>query len=634
MTIAAGSSTLDVGIGLSGQGSVLVSGSGTASIAISLQGDLIKPVLLGRVRALSSTRIRIDFSRPVRIDAALTNVASYSFTPNGGAVVPAVLRVDAPPGTSTSFVELIVSEMTAGSANYALGASEIRDPFGAPLASDLVTFDGVGEPPTIRLAVARSATTVQVYFSEQVYDLGDLRNPSAYSFSGAELTVLAVLDVDVDNVVLSTTPQTEGHLYGLVYIGTLYDYAMNQMVVPVEAPMLGYITKLEPQALLTLKMYNFIIESVRNEDQTRGNAFLQRFLQGPQEIWAAIVKTIFDLPKLWSITDIPDEWLHLQKGMVGWTPDTDDITNSLDAPTLRRLMASSIPFWKRRGVEDSTEDVVRLVTGGRAYIVNWFQSRFILDEAHLGVEMDGSDPWLLSTPGEGEPDAWTYNLRVVDEGTVDRDVVRALARLTRPQNERVLITYLRFLDQFTTDDDISQWDSSNAPSITVAGGSLSMLDELSGEDAFVNVELASDWTSYVARWRVRGSDAFVLHFYRTGPGDMYLVRVDIVANTVALTKLLGGIETTLVTASIASYGEVLYDDVYYTITVEVAPSLIELQNAIRVQLDGQVIIETESDGTHAQGTLGVAHDVAGTVEVDSLEMFFLPGQTDFVDINS
>ncbi len=40
------------------------------------------------------------------------------------------------------------------------------------------------------------------------------------------------------------------------------------------------------------------------------------------------------------------------------------------------------------------------------------------------------------------------------------------------------------------------------------------------------------------------------------------------------------------------------------------------------------------DPTFMQGTLGIMHDIGGTVEVDEVEVLNLPAETDFIDINS
>ena len=804
------------------QGSLMMSGGATTidgSPAVII-ANLVRAPAVARVRALNSTRIRIDFDIPVKSDSALIDARNYALKGLNGAVDPLIVRVDVPLGASVLFVELIVTEMTGGSANYllavnssgvALGAELMADgnmeaptaaawtagagatlskqtggpdggvrvlrvasstsgfvvgyqtgklvigrhyrltgyarsvdgtskplvtssgtnqstalfygsgatafeafdvdfqaPVGAnsdrvqlgrdspdasarsaefdnisvrewsssttvappitdasgatPVADELVLFDGIGVAPSLVLAFALSPTLVEVRFSEPILDYGDVRNVAAWLFD-LGLSVLSVVSVGTDSVTLQTSAQAEGQLYTLTFDGVVYDNAMNAMSAPVltfdetfddtfdgpsslQTPMLGFVPSAPERALLTLRIYLFFIQGIRDADQERGAQMLERYLEGPQTIWAAIVKTIFDIPKLWSAEECPDSLLQYLKRIVGWTKATDSITDALDLPTLRRLIAASVPFWKSRGPEPSIEDILRLTTAARLQLLNWFDFRMILDELQLGEDYDGHDPWLLSTPGEGEPDAWTYNIRIVDNGELDKNLVRDLAKLTRPTGERVLITYLGFLDLFETDDDNSQWRELNGNptdnSQVVSGGTytLESVDAITNE-TMADVVGSSDWASYVASWTIRTDTKFRLTFYRAGDADYYWVEVTptdgFLQSIVALGKTVAGVETQLdfIQVNTTFDGEEIEPDVYYTYRVEVAPLTPgNSTNHIAVYWDGLPALEAD-DADQAQGTIGfqLAGD-PGRVELKQIEMFFLPAGSDFIDINT
>lgn len=537
------------------------------------------------------------------------------------------------------------------------GTTEVTDAQGVAVVSDPFGFLGVGIAPKIRVAYATDKNTIVVQFTERILDLGSIRTVGAYT-ANLGLTIQAILDVEVDTVTLKTSNQTAGQLYTLTLTGTWYDASLNPLVSPSNTPVLGFVAPAVTEALLTLNMYNFLIAGIRDADQTeQGAKFIERFVQGPQTIWAAIVKTIFDIPKIWSASDCPDELLQFLKRIVGWTPDTDSITEALDFATLRQLIAASVAFWKTRGPESSVEDLLRITTASRSYVQNWFQLRFLLDEVYLGEEHGtGTDPWLLSVPGEGDPDAWTYNIRIVDDGSLDRQLVRDVAKLTRPVGERVLITYLGFLDRFETDGDLTQWSFPNTTGIThtAVGGALHFqYNGSNSEYAFVNSDAAQSWSSYVVSWTFKTSfNQTEFIFYGTGDPnvnngliDYYFVRLyferDLtLPNQITLAKRVAGVASTLVlTNFLTNFGERLLADVTYTLRVEVCPiTPSSSSNSINVYIDGVLVLST-TDSVFSQGTIGlnVRTDQGPTLttfDLLELEMFYLPRSFDFIDLGN
>lgn len=536
------------------------------------------------------------------------------------------------------------------------GAIEITDNEGVAVVADPFGFIGKGVAPTIVVAYATDKNTVVIQFSEPILDLGSIRTVGAYT-ANLGLTITAVLSVGVDTVTLKTSNQTAGQLYTLTLTGNWYDTAMNALTSPTPTPVLGFVTPATVDALLQLSMYNFLIAGIRDADQTdEGARFIERFVMGPQAIWAATVKTIFDIPKIWSASDCPDELLQFLKRIVGWTSDTDTITEALDFETLRRLIAASVRFWKTRGPESSIEDLLQLTTAARSYVTNWFQLRFILDEVLNGEEHGtGTDPWLLSTPGEGS-DEYTYNIRIVDDGTLDHQLVRDVAKLTRPSGERVLITYLGFLDRFETNGDLTQWAFPNTTSIThqAVGGALHFLCSGSTQEyAFVDLEASQDWTNFVVSWTFKASfNQCEFIFYGTGDPtvnngliDYYFVRIyfdndTTFPNRITLAKRVAGVASTIVaTEFLTNFGERFVAGVTYTLRVEVTPNTPgSATNSIKVYIDGEPVITT-TDNTFSRGTIGlnVRTDLSpATTYFDLLEteLFFLPRDFDFIDLGN
>jgi phage tail-like protein len=550
------------------------------------------------------------------------------------------------------------------------GALKITDAEGVQVVTDPKDFIGKGIAPKILVAYAADRNTIVVQFTEAILDLGSVRTAAAYT-ANLGLTIQSVASVGVDSVTLKTSNQTAGQLSPLTLTGTWYDTAMNALLAPVGTPVLGFVTPAVTSALLTLRMYNFLIAGIRDADQTDvGARFIERFLEGPQSVWDAIVKTIFDIPKIWSTTDCPDDLLQYLKRIVGWTPDTDSITEALDFAGLRRLIASSVRFWKTRGPEESIEDLLRLTTAARSYVLNWFDVRALLDETLLGEEHGvGTDLWLEAVPGEGA-DAWTYNIRIVDNGDLNRVLVRDIAKLTRPTGERVLITYLGFLDRFDDEGDETQWlfsdPSGGVISHEVADGALQITQATNFsalQYAFgigPSADTSFDWSNYSVSWTITHTcDILRLIFYSTfDPDDVDLfdayyfeIRHETyegggAKNLISLNWVTGGSGTGQIGGfvnTLTTFGEPIVAGVKYTWRVVVTPvSAGSSVSNVKLYWDGTLVFEADTSGAILQkGNVGVGFFPTGNfggnpparyLDLHECEMFFLPGQTDFIDL--
>lgn len=421
-------------------------------------------------------------------------------------------------------------------------------------------------------------------------------------------------------------------------MAVIQDLASNPLSTQT-SPMIGFSDVVDDDEELSLRIYRFVLQSIRDEDQKVGQQFLERFVEGSQIDWARTDSRIKALPSLSSVTDIEDQFLKFLKDIVGWTAELDNITDELDDETLRRLIAASVQFWKLRGPEDAVRDILRLVTAARLRTWNWFETRIVSDETAMGEDHEGFDPHMISLPGPPDFDENRYNVRIVDNGTLNRKLVRDLVRLTRPAGERVEISYLGFLDLFAVDDDNSQWtDEEDAFALgvaqtvsDVASSILQLATRVEEQESFVSVAGANDFLNYTVSWRVRGTDLRCT-FYRTGNTDMYFVGVNHTANTMTLSRVLAGVETTLLTVDmLAVHGVTLQTDLFYAVRVEAIPE--SGQTRIRVYFDAVQIFDT-IDPNHVEGTIGVGTSASGSVDLHEAEVFFNPIETDTIDINT
>jgi hypothetical protein len=244
-------------------------------------------------------------------------------------------------------------------------------------------------------------------------------------------------------------------------------------------------------------MFNFLIAPIRQKDRDEGEDFVWRWTRGPQQEWEDYQARVESVKDLWDIVNIKDPHLQLLKNILGWTADLENITDRLDDATLRRLLENSWALWKERGPEDTIIDVLRLVTGQRVRIWNWFDFRWVLDETGMGEEHQGRDPWLIELPGPPASSEYHFNVRIVDNGLLDRVLVKDLLSLMRPNGERIELTYIDFLDMFDLIGDDSQWDIP-AGVLDVSGGTAKLSDDTIAEQAVSGgvITNAADWEEY------------------------------------------------------------------------------------------------------------------------------------------
>lgn len=415
----------------------------------------------------------------------------------------------------------------------------------------------------------------------------------------------------------------------------IQDLAFNRLQVGAEGSMLGYVEPAAPEELLPLDMYRFLLEPIRQEDAKREGAFfVKRFLEGPQELWLQIQEKIFSIRDLWSITDCPDEYLTYLKNIVGWTSELDVITDRLSAKSLRRLIAASIPLWKSRGSEDTLSDVLKLVTGAQSRIYSWFDYRWIADETETGEEHEGRDPWIIELPGPPTLNEYYSTMRIVDDGNLDRELVREIIKFMRASGERVEVAYVDFMERFTIEDDLTQWSTLEGTSYLEVEEGVGKLWDSSQRQSIVVSDGAfpnsSQWDEYVGYWRIKGKDGgeFGVLFYVQDDSNYYMVALDVATNAVVLSKKVAGAYT-----PIASYTPTtpLYADVWYGVRIHTNDEGSDTR--IKIYVDSNEVIDV-ADSTYNDGSLGVYHISGYTVTLDEVEMFQLPLDTEVVDINS
>jgi hypothetical protein len=191
---------------------------GLSEISSEALGKLVKLVKVESVETISAYRLRVRFDRAMNKNNALVNTAYYTITPTSpGGVTPYISEVLLPDVVYPTYVDLITSEMTGG-LNYEVEVSPSGPTDTNNLRVDeyynMKTFVSIAINPTIKHVEVISDTRIDVVFTENMKYNSSIIDKERYSIDNG-LSILSVLEMDVDRVKLVTTQQIPGVLYTL-----------------------------------------------------------------------------------------------------------------------------------------------------------------------------------------------------------------------------------------------------------------------------------------------------------------------------------------------------------------------------------------------------------------------------------
>jgi hypothetical protein len=502
-----------------------------AEIRLNFQANLRVSPRVVAITPITPGLMRVTFGEAMLLTSTLLEVANWSISSINGAGAR-VTKIAPQPGTSTPlWLDFTTTEHTQG-ANYEAWCNGLLgfpvSAAGVPTSAGAsrAPYIGLGEAPIISAVRAVGRNRADVVFGEPMDVNVALGTASRYLFDNG-LVVVSVAAVSSDTVSLVTSDQTPNTLYVLTLSSPtgIRDAARNEISGAASGNMIGWLEPEVQRDTQPLSMYDFIIEDIRNEDQTTGTLVLKRLLEGPQDAWTKTHENVLELGTLYSPSVIREELLVHLKRIVGLGPDLDKITDRLDTATLRRLISIAANMWKWRGTEDTLTGILTLLLGAQSWVCNWFHYRWIVEETGLG-NLISNDPWVIA-----ESDEDLYNLRIVDRptGALDRILVGDLANLLRPSNEVVEVTYLLFLERFLVDGDTTQWEAFGpGASISVENNVATITGTIGAtldNGVLVTVEGSEDWQSYTLTAKVKIIDGalLVLFGFKDVDNTQYIV---------------------------------------------------------------------------------------------------------------
>lgn len=233
-------------------------------------------------------------------------------------------------------------------------------------------------------------------------------------------------------------------------------------------------------------------------------------------------------------------------------------------------------------------------------------------------------PGVQFSPERAEElDEFFTDIRVVDDGNLNRTLVKRILNLMRPPSERLRIVYIRFFVDF-------EFGKEGLRSVTT-GASVDLntkkmiLPPLAVEALDIDgAETQKDLVLSV-KFRILLGNRFVIRFNARDLQNFYYLTFNTSDKVLRLFKKLAGTDTLLA----SSQRIPIYNQIPYNLSVATDLNTISGLTTISVLLDGNQAISILDD-VFNEGYWAVESSAATTSEISEIEMFNMPLSTDLV----
>lgn len=215
-------------------------------------------------------------------------------------------------------------------------------------------------------------------------------------------------------------------------------------------------------------------------------------------------------------------------------------------------------------------------------------------------------------------DEYFSDIRIVDEGDLNKTLMLRILNLMRPASERLNVIFIRFFDDFS---------AGSGRFVTLAGTSrINTETELEIDPvSMVATDVLNDHEFQDIVLQVKANDTdtaggqFSVLFFVQGPLDFYEFRSDTVAKVLSLHKTVAGVSTQIgadVPVDIVATATYIY-------TVQTSFNGLSGNTFIKTYLDSNRI-HTVVDGSFIKGRFGMKTGLNTTMQVGEVEMMQLP----------
>lgn len=218
---------------------------------------------------------------------------------------------------------------------------------------------------------------------------------------------------------------------------------------------------------------------------------------------------------------------------------------------------------------------------------------------------------------EEQLDEFKTDIRVVDDGNLNKILIRRIINLMRPASERIRVIYVTQFEDFRFGKgdfvSIAPGSSLANESLILPSGSIEHVDFTGNEDFKDIVLQVRQKFTIAGEFGIRFMVQDANNFYR------FVFDVDGVNSAARLEKVVAGV-TTVIGAAVTIP---VFLDTFYIWTITTDFNNIENETLIKTYQDGNEVHEV-LDATFEQGTWGVESSSGGRSELSNVELFLRP----------
>lgn len=227
---------------------------------------------------------------------------------------------------------------------------------------------------------------------------------------------------------------------------------------------------------------------------------------------------------------------------------------------------------------------------------------------------------------EEQLDEFFSDVRVVDEGDLNRTLTLRILNLMRPVSERLRVIYIRFFEDFAfgkgnlTSQVLGSFIDSVTTELVLPPNAVEICDSTG----------AQDFEDYVlqTRAKIELGNRYAIRFLVQDASNYYQFVMRSDTQTFELWKVVAGVPTMLAPSVPAQ----IFNETYYVLSVIVDLNDITNEVLLRCYQDRNTIFEVV-DTTFTKGTWGVESGAGSTCRLSEIEMFLMPLEYDIIEPN-
>lgn len=216
---------------------------------------------------------------------------------------------------------------------------------------------------------------------------------------------------------------------------------------------------------------------------------------------------------------------------------------------------------------------------------------------------------------EEQLDEFYTDIRVVDDGNLNRTLVRRILNLMRPISERLRIIYIRAFEDFS-------FGKGDLTSLVL--GSFIQDSDLkmpAGATEIMETTGSADWVDPVLQVRVKveSGDSFGIRFLVQDSLNYYFFKIDVTAQTATLYKVVAGVPSVIGAPQAVD----IWPNSFYVLTVMTDKDTFGGTTLLKTHIDSNLIHEV-NDSQFDKGTFGLESGAGSVCVVSDIEMFLMP----------